>query len=179
MTNPVMALEAEQKLADRFKTLVAFVATQPTSGLPDSEAPVFGYLLTSKQCDEMDRLCDANGWLRLTSYGVMFSVEDVRHIIDARSTKDGLNAEQIGTIVAKAYSPKSLVIPNPPTEDSSTTRRSDQQSLMLNTQQKITIGTTKYYGVAVLEIKAEGARRYLAPVTCYHATEAKKRRIFK
>ncbi|MGE6334621.1 hypothetical protein [Stenotrophomonas sp. NPDC077659] len=109
----------------------------------------------------------------------MFSVEDVRHILDARSKKDGLNAEQIGTIVAKAYSPKSLVIPNPPTEDSSTTRRSDQQSLMLNTQQKVTIGSTKYYGVAVLEIRAEGARRYLAPVTCYHATEAKKRRIFK
>jgi hypothetical protein len=174
-----MAMQADIALENRFKALVDFVANQPSSGLPASDAPVFAYLLTPKQCDEIDRLCDANGWGRVTTYGVMFSVNDVRHILDSRMSKDGLTPAQIGLVVAKAYSPRSLVIPNPPPEDSTSVRRSHQQSLMLNTHQKVVIGTMKYYGVAILEIKAEGPRRYLAPVTCYHATEAKKRRIHR
>jgi len=179
VTSQLLAMQAENALAARFQALVDFVANQCSSGLPDSEAPEFGYLLTPKQGDEIDRLCDASGWARLTTYGVMISVDDVRHILESRMSKDGLTPAEIGLVVAKAYSPRSLVIANPPSQDSSSVRRSDQQSLMLNTQQKVVLGPMKYYGVAVLEIKAEGPRRYLAPVTCYHATEAKKRRIFK
>ncbi|HCR32418.1 MAG TPA: hypothetical protein DIV57_03485 [Stenotrophomonas sp.] len=86
---------------------------------------------------------------------------------------------EIEELLAKAYSPRSLIRCNPPGGSDAAPRRSEQQSVMLNTHQKLYIGGTPYYATAVLEIRVSGSRRYLAPVTCYHVTEAKKRKMLK
>lgn len=126
----------------------------------------------------MDRVCDENGWERLNCYAVMVNAPDIRHVLNSRKTKDGLYSEQIADIVAKAYSPRSLIRHNPPSIGCAE-RTSDQQSIMLNTQQKLNLDGSAYYATAILDIRVDGSRRYLAPVTCYHATEAKKRKILR
>lgn len=176
MMSPV---QLEYALADCLRELVRFVEAQSQSGARDEQAPALAYCLTPKQCDDMDRVCDESGWERLNSYAIMINPSDIRHILASRSKKDNLDCTQIAEIVAKAYSPRSLVRRNPPTFDPTAERRGDQQSVMLNTQQKFTLNGTAYYATAILEIRVSGARRYLAPVTCYHATEAKKRKILK
>lgn len=176
MMSPV---QLEYALADCLRDLVRFVDAQSHSGERDEQAPALAYCLTPKQCDDMDRVCDENGWERINCYAVMINPSDIRHVLSSRSKKDNLDCAQIAEIVAKAYSPRSLVRRNPPTIDAATERRSDQQSVMLNTHQKFKLDGTAYYATAVLEIRVSGSRRYLAPVTCYHVTEAKKRKILK
>lgn len=174
-----MSVIHEYVLADCIRELVRFVDGQTSSGAEDAIAPAFAYLLTPKQCDDVDRVCDENGWLRLNCYAVMLGPGEIRHVLDARKQKDGLMCSEIEELLAKAYSPRSLMRCNPPGGSDAAPRRSEQQSVMLNTHQKLYIGGTPYYATAVLEIRVSGSRRYLAPVTCYHVTEAKKRKMLK
>ena len=171
--------QAEVHLERCIRELVEFVTTQSETGRCDAEGPAFAYLLTQKQADEIDRVCDASGWGRINCYGVLIAPKDIRHILTARASKDGLTAAEVAAIVIRAYNPRSLLRNNPLSQEHGDFRRSSIQSVMLNTHQKLLLGGSGYYGVAILEIRQDGARRYLAPVTCYHATEAKKRRILK
>lgn len=172
-----MSVQGEYELAARFQKLVESVDDSRRKS--DADASAFAYLLTPKQADEIDRVCDENRWERVNCYAIMIKPGYIRHVIAARKDKDGLSKAEIATIVAKAYSPRSLLRFNPPSGEASNDRRSDRQSVILNTQQKVLLRGTPYYATAILEIRIEGSRRYLAPVTCYHATEAKKRRILK
>jgi len=174
-----MSVIQEYALADRIRELVRFVDRQSIAGAEDWRAPAFAYLLTPKQCDDFDRVCDENAWLRLNCYAVMLGPGEIRHVLDARKQKDGLMCSEIEELLAKAYSPRSLIRCNPPGGSDAAPRRSEQQSVMLNTHQKLSIGGTPYYAMAVLEIRVSGSRRYLAPVTCYHVTGAKKRKMLK
>ncbi len=174
-----MSVIQEYALADCVRGLVRFVDGQASSGAEYELAPSFSSLLPPKQCDDVDRVCDENGWLRLNRYAVMLGPSDIRHVLDARKQKDGLMCPEIEELLAKAYSPRSLVRCNPPGGSDAAPRRSGQQSVMLNTHQKLYIGGTPYYATAIMEIRVSGSRRYLAPVTCYHVTEAKKRKMLK
>jgi hypothetical protein len=172
-----MSVQGEYELAARFRKLVESVAQSRRKNDADSFA--FAYLLTPKQADEIDRVCDENRWERVNCYAIMIKPGYIRHVLAARKDKDGLSVAEIAAVVAKAYSPRSLLRINPPSGETSNDRRRDRQSVILNTQQKVLLRGTPYYATAILEIRIEGCRRYLAPVTCYHATEAKKRRILK
>lgn len=114
MTSPV---QLEYALAGCLRELVRFVDAQSQSGARDEQAPELAYCLTPKQCDDMDRVCDESGWERLNCYAIMINPSDIRHILTSRSKKDNLDCTQIAEIVAKAYSPRSLVRRNPPTFD--------------------------------------------------------------
>ncbi|WP_431769091.1 hypothetical protein, partial [Xanthomonas campestris] len=48
--------------AHAFKALFDFVVSMDATGAKDEEAPAFSYILTPKQVDEIDRVCDANQW---------------------------------------------------------------------------------------------------------------------
>ena len=51
------------------------------------------------------------------------------------------------------------------------------QGIVFNTGRKVQVGKAKYYAVAVVKVCVEGGEKRLAPVTAYHATEAKIRSI--
>ena len=168
--------ESEKLLAHAFKALFDFVVSMDATGAKDEEAPAFSYILTPKQVDEIDRVCDANQWQKITTHGIEIGVSAIQHVLKARRLKDEITDAEILEIIAKAYSPRSLLRQN---------RDHGQQSLIFNTHQKVKVGNTAFHGLAVLELKTEvigiGAnakvRTYLAPVTCYHANEAKIRAI--
>lgn len=142
----------------------------PTTGAKASDAPIFSYLLTQKQRDEIDRVCAANRWPRINCAGILIDVNAIKHPLETRRYKDVVTDDEIKAIIIKSYSPRSLIRVN---------RDRGQQALILNTHQKIKVGGTTYHAMAVLQIKSDGARNYLAPVTCYHATEAKVRAIVR
>jgi len=48
---------------------------------------------------------------------------------------------------------------------------------MLSGGRKVLVGKTRYQAVAVIKVCQGGARKYLAPITVFHATEAKVRSI--
>lgn len=151
-----MSVIQEYVLADCIRELVRFVDRQTSGGAEDAHAPAFSYLLTPKQCDDVDRVCDENGWLRLNCYAVMHDPGEIRHVLDARKQKDGLMCSEIEELLAKAYSPRSLMRCNPPGGSDAAPRRSEQQSVMLNAHQKLYIRGTPYYATAVLEIRVSG-----------------------
>lgn len=160
---------SEQHIADAFNALFDYVVALPP-GSAGEDAPIFSYLLTPKQKYEIDKACTENGWLMINCVGILIDLEAIRHPLGTRRVKDGITNDEIKRIIAAAYSPKSIVRAN---------RNHGQQALMLNNQRKVPIGNegSVFFGMAVLEIKTDGTRNYLAPVTCYHANEAKSRAI--
>ncbi|KGK63962.1 hypothetical protein [Xanthomonas citri] len=168
--------ESEKLLAQAFKALFDFVVSMDAMEAKDEEAPAFSYMLTPKQVDDIDRVCDANQWPKITTHGIEIGVKAIQHVLTARRDKDGITDAEILEVITKAYSPRSLLREN---------RKYGQQSLIFNTHQKVKVGNTAFHGLAVLELKTEvigtGAhakvRRYLAPITCYHANEDKIRSI--
>lgn len=167
---PFTQYDSELRLAEAFDALFDFVAGMSASDSTASVAPEFTYLLTQRQLDEVNRICEASGWPIINCWGIHIDINAIRHPIDARSYKDSIGHDEIKAIIRKAYSPRSMIRRNKHASH-------DHQALIFNTHQKIKIGSTSYHGMAVLEVRTQGARNYLAPVTCYHATEAKVRAI--
>lgn len=159
--------DSESKLADAFDAMFDYVVANPGA---KAGAPEFSYILTQRQMDEVNRVCAANGWPTINCYGIHIDVNAIQHPIDSRRYKDGISDNEIKAIIRRAYSPRSIVREN---------RHPDHphQALIFNTHQKVKIGRTAYHGMAIIEIRTDGAKNYLAPVTCYHATEAKVRAI--
>ena len=166
----IPSFKAEIQLADAFDALFDFIAAMPATGASPDQAPIFSYLLTQRQMDEVNRVCAAKGWPLINCQGICIDINAIEHPLDARRQKDGLNDAQIKEIIRKAYSPRSLVRVNNHVSH-------DQQALIFNTHQKVIVGATSYHGMAVVEVRSDGARNYLAPVTCFHANEAKVRAI--
>jgi hypothetical protein len=160
---------SEQHIADAFNALFDYVVALPL-GSAGLDAPIFSFLLTPKQKFEIDKVCTENKWPMINCIGILIDLVAIRHPLGTRRAKDGITNDEIKRIIATAYSPRSIVRAN---------RNHGQQALMLNNQRKVPIGKggTVFFGMAVLEIKTDGARNYLTPVTCYHANEAKSRAI--
>jgi hypothetical protein len=157
----------DEALAEAFRTLVDLVASMRGAGVPLSQvqhAPLFSYLLTPRQFDRIKRICRSNGWQEPNCRGVLIDLNAVDHPLSARNDKDGCTAE----ILLHAYSAYSQIGQNKPKYS---------QGLVFNTGRKVRVGGADFYAVAVVQVETDGARKYLAPVTAYHATEAKIRGI--
>jgi hypothetical protein len=169
-------IQAEANLAKAFDALFTFVSTMAQTGATEADAPTFTYVMTQKQMDELGRVCTAQSWPIVNCPGILISVDAVMHPIHTRQAKDGCTSDEVKTLITKAYSHRSIVRVN---------RYRGQEGIFLNTQQKVIVGGATYYAMAILKIESEpsavplynGTRNYLAPVTVYHANEAKKRAI--
>lgn len=158
-------------MQDAFIALVEIALVRRRSadhGTNDEVVPAFSYLLTPKQFDRVRKICKEKGWDVPNQRGVLIDLEAVAHPLDARMTKDQCTVEEVVEILLAAYSPQSQVGLNKPKH---------LQAIVFNTRQKVRIGKASFYAVAVVRIRVEGGRKYLAPVTAYHATEAKIRSI--
>lgn len=162
--------QSEVRLAQAFADLFDHLVKALVRGAPTTDAPEFSYLMTPKQLATVQGICAAKGWPVVNCRGIHIDAQAVMHPLSARLKKDSVKVEDVKSILLKAYSPRSLICEN---------RDHTQQTLIFNTHHKLLIGTTKYHGMAVLEVKSTGARNYLAPVTAYHATEAKVRALQK
>lgn len=153
----IPSFKSETQLADAFDALFDFVAAMPTTGAPPEEAPIFSYLLTQRQMDQVNRVCTSKGWPLINCQGICIDINTIGHPLYARRQKDGLSDAQIKAVIRKAYSPRSSVRVNNHADH-------DQQALIFNTHQKVVIGATSYHGMAVVEVRSDGARNYLASV---------------
>lgn len=80
--------------------------------------------------------------------------------------KDGLDWKQVAEVLSASFCTRSEVALN---------KGRNQQGVILNSFQSINFGKQKYYGMAILQVSEND----LAPVTAYHATEAKIKAIKK
>lgn len=92
----------------------------------------------------------------------------MKHILTARIGKDSLSVEECASVLAASLSPRSTV---------ALQKSHDQQVVVLNSFKVLIMGQKqeKYRGMLIVEV----AINDLAPVTAYHASEAKSRAIMK
>lgn len=165
---------SEVRLREAIIELVHFVVAVDSGRAPAGvEAPEFSYLMTPKQFDSVNRLCTERGWPPVTVRGIVVSVDAVRHVLDARQNKDRLSVNEVAEVLAKAYSPRSNIALN----KHGANAKYDKQTLIFNQHQKVQVGGAKFYAVAILGLESDGPITHLAPITCYHANEAKMRAI--
>lgn len=158
-------------LVDAFKSLMDVVVSMRDAGVPLSDvrhAPTFTYLMTPKQFDRIRRICIQKGWDVPNRRGILIDLEAVAHPLESRETKDNCTVSEALAILVTAYSAYSQVGLNKPKY---------AQGIVFNTGRKVQVGKAKYYAVAVVKVCVEGDEKRLAPVTAYHATEAKIRSI--
>lgn len=140
------------------------------AGVPAEEwrAPLFTYLLTNKQFNEMKVICSRQGWPPPPGRGITFFPHVISHILTARTGKDRLTWQECATVLTAALSPRSTVAMQ---------KSHDQQVIVLNSVDVLRIGKMqeKYRGMLIVEVTIKS----LAPVTAYHASEAKSRAILK
>lgn len=139
-------------------------------GVPAQEwdAPLFTYLLSPRQFNELKAICDDEGWPPPANRGITFYPHVIKHILTARTGKDALTWQECATIIAASLRPQSTVVIQ---------KSHDQQVVVLNSKEVLRIGKTqeKYRGMLIVEVSIND----LAPVTAYHASEAKSRAIMK
>lgn len=163
--------QSDLALADAFKELMHVVVSMRDAGVPLSQvqhAPIFSYLMTPKQFDRIKKICMQKGWEVPNQRGILIDLEAVAHPLDARESKDNCTIDEALAILVAAYSAYSQIGLNKPKHS---------QAIVFNTGRQVQVARNKYYAVAVVEVRVEGRKKYLAPVTAYHATEAKIRNI--
>lgn len=163
--------QSDLALADAFRELMDVVVSMRNAGVPLSQvqhAPFFTYLMTPKQFDRIRKICMQKGWEVPNQRGILIDLVAVAHPLDARESKDNCTVEEALAILVAAYSAYSQVGLNKPKH---------AQAIVFNTGRQVQVAQNKYYAVAVVKVCVEGRKKYLAPVTAYHATEAKIRNI--
>lgn len=161
----------DQSLAEAFRELMVQVIAMRNAGLPIRQAQhaaEFTYLLTQKQFDRITRICRQKQWPVPNCRGIHIDLQAIAHPLDARESKDNCSPEEAIQILINAYSSFSQVGLNKPKHT---------EGILFNTGRKVKVGQGSYYALAVVRICEERGRKYLAPVTAYHATEAKIRNI--
>jgi hypothetical protein len=139
------------------------------AGVPAEEwnAPLFTYLLTNKQFNELKVICTRQGWPP-PGRGITFFPHVIKHILTARGGKDGLTWQECAAVLAASLNARSSV---------AVQKIHEQQVVVLNSVEVLRVGKTreKYRGMLIVEVTINN----LAPVTAYHASEAKSRAIMK
>lgn len=161
----------DESLAEAFRELMNVVISMRNSGVDLRQvrhAPEFTYLLTPKQFDRIKRICRDMRWPEPNRKGILIDLQAVAHPLDSRESKDNCTVDEALEILVNAYCAYSQVGLNKPKH---------AQGIMFNTGRKVKVGSGSYYALAVVKVCEEGGIRYLAPVTAYHATEAKIRKI--
>lgn len=131
-------------------------------------APAFSYLMTPKQFDRITKICKQRAWPVPNRRGILIDQQAISHPLQSRQAKDNCTPEETLDILTKAYSPYSQIGLNKP---------KNEQGIIFNTGRGVRVGSGSFYAVAVLKVCQEDGEKYLAPVTAYHATEAKIRNI--
>ena len=138
--------------------------------LPPDEwnAPLFTYVMTKKQFNRLNFICQRNGWPVQTCRGITFYPRNIKHILTARKGKDSIHCTEVADILIAALCPQSQV---------ELKRDQNQQVVVLNSVSALRVGAKreKYFGMMIVQVSEND----LAPVTAYHATEAKIRAIMK
>jgi len=138
--------------------------------LPDEEwsSPLFTYLLTKKQLSDLNKLCEENDWPPQTCNGITFYPKTIKHILTARCGKDSLTWQECAKVLTAALNSRSSI---------AVEKGHDQQVIVLNSWDALKVGPTgqKYRGMLIVEVTIND----LAPVTAYHASEAKSRAIMR
>jgi len=139
-------------------------------GAPVEEwrAPLFTYLMTNKQFNELNVICGRYHWPLPANRGITFFPHVIKHILTARSGKDQLTWQQCAALLAASLSSRSSI---------AVQKNHDQQVIVLNSMEVLRIGRTqeKYRGMLIVEVTIND----LAPITAYHASEAKSLAIMK
>lgn len=156
----------DNAIRDAFFFFTELADAMDEKGLPQDvwETPCFTYLLTKKQFNQMKVLCQRNGWDLPTSPAVPITWAMFKHVLAARTSKDKLSWEECAEILATAFSVQSNVFIN---------RDYSQQTVVLNAVKRIRVGGAGFFAMAIVEVSENN----LAPVTAYHATEAKCKAI--
>lgn len=159
----------DDALKDAFFFFTAWVDSIASSGktIPQEEwdKPLFTYMLTKRQFNELNKVCHKNGWPRQACPGITIYPHHIQHVLMSRA-KDGLDWKQVAEVLSASFCTRSEVALN---------KGRNQQGVILNSFQSINFGKQKYYGMAILQVSEND----LAPVTAYHATEAKIKAIKK
>lgn len=161
----------DESLASAFRELMDVVISMRNAGVSLNQvqhAPEFTYLMTPKQFDRIRRICRENKWPQPNCRGILIDLQAVAHPLESRETKDHCTPEEALAILVNAYCIYSEVGMNRPKHS---------QAIFFNTARKVRVGKGDFYALAVVKVCEAGGRRYLAPVTAYHATEAKIRNI--
>lgn len=158
-------------VAQAFRVLIEHATRLEQAGLRLDQAghvAEFTYLLTAKQFDRIRKICRQQQWPEPNCRGIRFDLEAIRHPLLARQMKDGCTPDEVLEIITSAYCSQSQVGLNKPKH---------AQVVMFSGGRKVLVGKTRYQAVAIIKVCQEGGRKYLAPVTAFHATEAKVRSI--
>lgn len=161
----------DEDVAQAFRALIDHAVHLQDAGLrleQAGHAAEFTYLLTTKQFDRIRKICRQQHWPEPNCRGIGLDIEAVRHPLLTRTLKDGCTADEVLKILTSAYCSQSQAGLNKP---------KNQQMVMFSGGRKVLVGNTRYQAVAVLKVCQDGTRKYLAPVTAFHATEAKVRKI--
>lgn len=158
---------AQSAFADAISALIDIALTRNRCAGDDLDG-AFTYLLTPKQFDRIRKVCKEQGWDVPNQRGILIDLEAVAHPLKSRMSKDHCTAGEVLEILLAAYSAQSQIGLNRPKH---------AQAIVFNTRRKVRVGNSSFYAIAVVKVRVEGARKYLAPVTAYHATEAKIRNI--
>lgn len=162
----------DNALQDAIAFYMTWISNVLASGrmLSDDQwaTPLFTYLLTKKQFSELNRLCSKNDWPPQACHGITFYPKTLRHILTSRSEKDGLTGQECAEILAAALNARSSVAMG---------KGHNQQVIVLNSVDLLKVGLTgqKYRGMLIVEVTINN----LAPITAYHASEAKSRAIMR
>ncbi|MCU6401185.1 hypothetical protein KW811_22125 [Enterobacter quasiroggenkampii] len=156
----------DDAIRDAFFFFTELADAMDEKGLPQDvwDTPCFTYLLTKKQFNQMKVLCQRNGWNVPTSPAVPITWAMFKHVLSARTSKDKLRWQECAEILATAFSVQSNVFVN---------RDYSQQTIVLNAVKRIRVGGAGFFAMAIVEVSENN----LAPVTAYHATEAKCKAI--
>lgn len=162
--------KGDSALQDAIRFYTKWVDEVSRSGQPvpaeEWDRPLFTYLMTRKQLAQLNRICHAEGWPRQTCPGITLYPHHIKHVLTSRSG-DGLNWVQVAELLCAAYCTRSEISLN---------KDRNMQGVILNAVEKLaTIKGQKYFGMAIVQVSEND----LAPVTAYHATEAKIKAIQK
>jgi hypothetical protein len=167
-------LVGRHALEEALKDLVTFVDVliNANVNISTAHAPVFSYLLSPKQRDDLKKICEMHGWPLPKIFAIEINVPAIAHIIRARLEKDHVTVEFVGEILAAAYSDHARILVN---------RDHGEQALFLNTPKKLKLNGTVWHAVAIIAIDGKDGKgeRRMESRTAYHATEAKARGIEK
>lgn len=152
--------------AINFYTLWVYGFFSSGTQLPQDEwqRPLFTYLLTKKQFNQLNVICKAQGWPHQTCPGITVYPRHILHVLTSRAG-DKLGWVQVAEILSASFCTRSEIALN---------KGRDMQGVILNSVERLSsISGQTYYGMTILQVSEND----LAPVTAYHATEAKIKAI--
>ncbi|WP_122531516.1 hypothetical protein [Pseudomonas viridiflava] len=163
--------QGDASLADAFRTLVEQVVAMDDSGITRhgrAQLAEFTYLMTDKQFARARSICMKMCWPVPNCRGIHIDREAVAHPLRTRMLKDGCTVEEVLQILIAAYCGYSEIGLNKPKH---------AQGIIFNRSRSVKIGKGHYRALAIYKLCEERGRRFLSPVTAFHTTEAKIRKI--